>query len=187
VAARQPSVCCRRVAMVHRYHAHTTCMVAVWSWYTDTVPTTCLRLPCGHGTWTPCPLGIDTVATRQPYTTWWHGVRVPCPHSNCTYRVATACVYRGHTATIHIVWARTPWPHGILTLCQHGAYGRRVAMVYGHHAHTVCTVTVWLQYTDTVPTPHVWLVYAHGILTPCQHCAYCRRAATVHGHHAHLV
>jgi len=45
-------VYCHHVAMVHRYHAHTTCMVAMWPRYTHTMPTL-------------CPLGIDTVATWE--------------------------------------------------------------------------------------------------------------------------
>jgi len=94
----------------------------------DTVPTPWLRLPCSHSTWTPCPLAIDTVAIQRPHTAWWHGGRVPCPHGNCTYRVPMACVYHGHTVTIHLVWA--------LYLC------------------TIATRTaaVGPRYTDTVPT-----------------------------------
>ena len=101
-----------RVATVHRYRAHTTCMVGVCPWYTDTVPTLCLLSPCSHGTRTPCSLGIDTVATRRPY------------------------ILSGH----------------------------------GHRAHTVCTVAMWLQYTDTVPKPHmvaVWPWYTNTVPTPC--------------------
>ena len=57
---------------------------------------------------------------------------MPCPHGNCTYRVPTACVYHGHTVTVHLVWA--------LYLC------------------TVATRTVAVgpRYTDTVP---IWYRY----------------------------
>jgi len=139
-ALRRPYPTCGTVSV---YRVHTAIVHTVWPWCActvatrrpymvsgiDTVRPPWLRLPCGHGTWTPCPLGIDTMATRRPYTTWWHGGHVPCPHSNCTYRVATVWVYRGHTATVHIVWARTS--------CQHRAYGCRVATVHGHRAHLV--------------------------------------------------
>jgi len=65
----------RRVATVHRYCAHTTCMVGIWPRYTYTVPTPCLLSPCGHGTQTLCSLGIDTVATWQLYILSGHGHR----------------------------------------------------------------------------------------------------------------
>ena len=135
----------RRVATVHRYRAHTTCMVGVWPQYTNTVPTVAV--------W---PRYMDTVLTQ--------------------YR------YRGHTATVHIVWAWTPCPHGVYhhrvaTVHRYRAqttHGCCVATVYQHRANTVPTVAVRPPYTDTVPT---W--YRHRGHTATIHNGVARWPCTV--------
>ena len=133
-----------------------------------------VQIPWPHGDRTPRGGTVAMACVTATVPNLWHGVRVPCPHGNCTYHMATACVYRGHTATIHGVWH---WHRAttVATVTVRPRYMDTLPTWYRHRGHTVTIHHVVARWPCTMSTRQLYIPCGHSVGVPWPHsnCTYC--------------